>query len=173
MYGAKPMVICGLIASRDRSEIYKVDYDGRIMCLKVIMDDQRFDITYEEAYTNYFAFKQTVQYQSGLFVDVHRAWRDEGGKFFILMEYLQPDLWERIEYGNRDTGILIAENLLMQAGFFMVDFAPINFLKCGKRIKMVDMDTLTRIDKYQEDPQEVIPELAWYGSRVLKYRKQG
>ena len=140
--------------------------EGKDYCLKVICDDPRFQYSYEQAYFNYSKFKKTVSYDSGLFVDVVDTWRKESGEFCILMEYL--DGWTRLEYCQKDKRILLAESALMQQGYFMIDFAPINFMAKGTKLKMIDMDTLALINDFPVDPQYPIAELSWYGSRILK-----
>lgn len=158
---------CGLITRRDRSEIYKVRWNGNFYCWKIITDDERFDYTYERAYENYCDLTD----RSDL-VDVIRTWRDQDDRFNVLMEWL--DGYRRIEYNERSRWILnkiyaIEQNLISE-GYFMIDLAPINFMTNGCDMKMIDLDTLAKLTDFPVDPHKMMPELSWYGSRILKHR---
>lgn len=160
--------ICGLIAHRDRSDIYKVKWNGSFYCWKILTNDERFSYTYEQAYKNYEAIKD----KSNL-VMVHSTWRDKDGRFNVLMEWL--DGYTRLEYSAYDRrtwgiDIELIESRLIKEGYFMIDLAPINFMVKGCKVKMIDLDTLAKLTDFPVDPHKMISELSWYGSRVLKQR---
>jgi len=158
---------CGLIARRDRSEIYKVKWQEKFYCWKIIRDDERFTYTYEQAYKNYDNLKD-----KSCLVMVHSTWRDENGHFNILMEWL--DGYRRLEYNQESfakyCNMDAVERNLIYQGYFIIDFAPINFMIKGNDMKMIDLDTLAKLTDFPVDPHKMIPELSWYGSRVLKHR---
>jgi len=99
---------------------------------------------------------------------VFDAWRDKEGVFYVLMEYL--DGYTRLEYAHMDPRVDVIEKHLIKNGYFMIDLAPINFMVKGDDIKMVDLDTMAKIDDFPVDAHEPLPELSWYGSRVLKHK---
>lgn len=87
------------------------------------------------------------------------------------MEYL--DGYRRLEYREHDPRMYRIENRLIDQGFFVIDFAPINFMVKDGDIRMVDLDTLARISDFTINHKAMIPELLWYGSRVLKDKSRG
>ena len=163
----KEVETCGLIANRDRSEVYKVIIDSVPYCWKILSDDERFNHTYERAYENYFNLKDKAD-----LVIVRNTWRDEDGRFNVIMEWL--DGYKRLEYSNRSrwviTKINAIEQDLIDQGYFMIDLAPINFMINGCKVKMIDLDTLAKLTDFPVDPHKMVSELSWYGSRILKHR---
>lgn len=166
----KNLECCGLICKRDRSHIYKVrNVDTKeYLCLKRIMNDERFTHTYEKAYENYDSLMKACGGSIPL-VKIIEAWRGADGAFYILMEYLEG--FTRLEYVHMDKRVAAFERMLIEYGYFMIDIAPINFMVKGNQIQMVDLDTLARVDDFPVDPHKGISELSWYGSRVLKYQR--
>ncbi|MCK5609591.1 hypothetical protein KAR91_47390 [Candidatus Pacearchaeota archaeon] len=160
--------VCNLVTKRDRSSIYKVKWNDKFYCWKILVNDDRFSYTYEQSYKNYEAIKD----KSNL-VNVCSIWRDVTNRFNVLMEWL--DGYSRLEYSNRSPKVLEKMNAIEQGlideGYFMIDLAPINFMsnRSGD-IKMIDLDTLARLDHFPVDPHKMISELSWYGSRILKHR---
>lgn len=159
------MVNCGLITQRDRSRVWHVKIDGKDYCWKILSDDERFSYTYERAYENYRDLKM---FRYGFLVDVVSTWRGDEGEFNVLMEWL--DGYTRLEYKDHDPRIVNIEKILIEHGYFVIDFAPINFMVKGKDIKMIDLDTLAKLSDFPVDAHAPIPELSWYGSRVLKQK---
>lgn len=103
-------------------------------------------------------------------VKVYDTWRNpDDGLFYVLMEYLGG--YKRLEYANQDDRIHTIESNLMRQGLFVFDFSPINFMVKDGNIKMIDLDTLARIDDFPFDANYLIKELSWYGSRVLKQKR--
>jgi len=161
------ITILETITKRDSSEIYHVEFNGDNVCLKILSPDCRFSMEfYKKSYQNYTSMCNNKDFVKTFWV------REHEGKLYIFMEYL--DGYKRLEYTDCKSDMYHMEmmrihNVLYKQGLIMLDFAPINFMTNGSRVKMVDLDTIVKISDLPEGPFEPSMAWSWYGSRMGKY----
>lgn len=157
-----------MISKRTFSEVSLTDYKGSKCCLKKMKSNgpngEVSKELLEQSYKNY----QEIKNKDGL-VKIYEGWWDNGA-FHTIMEYLEG--YNRLcdvpcTDGLKLQVINIITNMVRQ-GYVDYDTDPTNFLVCGNRVKMIDLDKIMRIEDVCKDRSHYG---SWFASRMCRMMK--
>jgi len=156
-----------IISERPNSLITLVEDKGQKIAMKVISPSEWMTISLLEQ-----SYKNVMDIQCPYMVKVLEVVK-RYETITVKMEYLEG--YTRMEYDDNEaceTVLDICQHLA-DLGYVWLDASPINLLEKDGDIKMVDLDTIVKIEDLPKKLEEPNLLLTWYASRIIKLMSNG